>query len=149
MKFQQGEIGRIFTVKLEDGDEIPTAIEEFAKRMNLLRAVVFFLGGAADDSKVIVGPDKSFQDTIVPIVYALKGPSEIFGVGTLFPDENGDPVLHMHVVSGREGGATIGCSRAGVKVWLTGEVVIIEIKGIEGVRIKDAESGLKLFEIKD
>ena len=37
----------------------------------------------------------------------------------------------MHAAAGREGRATVGCTRAGVDVWLVGEVVLLEILGAE------------------
>jgi predicted DNA-binding protein with PD1-like motif len=48
---------------------------------------------------------------------------------------------------GREGTATVGCTRAGVDVWLVGEVVILEITGAEARRRRHRESGLELLEI--
>ena len=42
---------------------------------------------------------------------------EIVGTGTLFPNENGEPVLHMHVACGRNEGTVTGCVRRGVKTW--------------------------------
>jgi hypothetical protein len=51
---------------------------------------------------------------------------EIAGVGTIFPDESGAPVLHMHAAMGRDGVTRAGCIRPGIEVWQLGEVVILE-----------------------
>ena len=67
-------------------------------------------------------------------------------VGTLFPDENGLPELHMHAATGREGTATVGCTRAGVDVWLIGEVILLEICGIGGLRKKDLKTGFQMLQ---
>ncbi len=150
MKFREGTLGRVFAVKLEEGDKIPDTIEEFARDRNISEAIVFFLGGYDDGSKVVVGPDLNCPEDIIPLIFDLKGPGEIVGLGTIFPDNNGVPILHMHVVSGREGKATVGCSRAGIKTWLTGEVVILEIKNMGGIRKTiEGKASLKLFELKD
>ena len=66
------------------------------------------------------------------MLHILGGIHEVLGVGTLFVDESGHPRLHMHAAAGREGKAVVGCTRAGVEVWLVGEVVLLEISGIGG-----------------
>jgi predicted DNA-binding protein with PD1-like motif len=68
-------------------------------------------------------------------------------VGTIFPNEAGEPVLHMHTASGREGGATVGCTRAGVQTWLVGEVVMIELVGSQARRKLDAATGFQLLDV--
>jgi len=78
----------------------------------------------------------------------LAGSQEIAAVGTLFPDESGRPVLHMHAAVGREGKSTVGCTRAGVKVWLVGEAVVMEILGTGGMRRKDPHTGFQLLQFE-
>jgi predicted DNA-binding protein with PD1-like motif len=56
-------------------------------------------------------------------------------------------MLHMHTASGREGGATVGCTRAGVETWLVGEVILVELLGNEAVRRFDAQSGFVLLDV--
>lgn len=148
MKYREGRIGRVFVVRLEEGEKVPDVLESFAREKGIRNGVLFFLGGSEKGSKVVVGPDESVTDRIMPIVYELSGTSEIVGVGTLFCDESDSPVIHLHVVAGREGGATMGCSRAGVFVWLIGEVVILELEGILAKRRRDAKSGLSLLDFK-
>jgi predicted DNA-binding protein with PD1-like motif len=147
MRYCEGHVGRVFVLRLEEGERIPDVIEQFAEAKGVQRATVLLLGGIDDGSKVVVGPEEGRGDEIVPLVHTLKGIQEILGVGTIFPDEQGRPILHLHGASGREGGASVGCTRAGVDVWLVGEVVILEIQGIDAVRKKDPRSGLSLLEI--
>jgi predicted DNA-binding protein with PD1-like motif len=147
MRYCEGHVGRVFVLRLEEGERIPDVIEKFAEAKGVQRATVLLLGGIDDGSKVVVGPEEGRGDEIVPLVHTLKGIQEILGVGTIFPDEQGRPILHLHGASGREGGASVGCTRAGVDVWLVGEVVILEIQGIDAVRKKDPRSGLSLLEI--
>ncbi len=120
MQYQQGSIGRVFALRLEDGDRLPDSLEAFAKEQGLDAAMVIYVGGAKGGSRLVVGPDAAQTDAIVPLVHTLTGIQEVLGVGTLFPDEGGEPVLHLHAATGREGEATVGCSRAGVEVWLVG-----------------------------
>ena len=56
-------------------------------------------------------------------------------------------MLHMHAAAGREGRATVGCTRAGVDVWLVGEVVLLEILGTEARRRKDPQTGFQLLTV--
>jgi len=147
MRYCEGHVGRVFVLRLEEGERIPDVIEQFAEAKGVQRATVLLLGGIDDGSKMVVGPEEGRGDEIVPLVHTLKGIQEILGVGTIFPDEQGRPILHLHGASGREGGASVGCTRAGVDVWLVGEVVILEIQGIDAVRKKDPRSGLSLLEI--
>jgi predicted DNA-binding protein with PD1-like motif len=77
----------------------------------------------------------------------LQGSQEVLALGTLIADETGAPVLHMHAAAGREGRATVGCTRAGVDVWLVGEVVLLEIVGPEARRRKDPKTGFQLLTV--
>jgi predicted DNA-binding protein with PD1-like motif len=70
---------------------------------------------------------------------------EATGTGTLIPDEDGNPVLHMHISAGRKEKTITGCIRQGVRVWLIMEVVIEEFTNCTALRVKDPESGFKLL----
>lgn len=146
MQYSEGSLGRVFALRLDEGDRIPGVIEQFAVDHQISRAAVLYLGGSADQSRFVVGPDSTEREKIIPLTHTLSGIQEIFGVGTIFPDEAGAPVLHMHAAAGREGGATVGCTRAGVDVWLVGEVLILELLGVRGVRVMDLRSEFKLLQ---
>ena len=146
MQYSEGSIGRVFALRLEEGDQIPGTIERFAAEQKVHSGMVVVLGGAADGSRLIVGPEEGSVDKIIPLTHRLPGIHEIMGVGTLFPNESGEPVLHMHVAAGREGGATVGCSKAGLEVWLIDEVIILEISGLHGERKLDSRSGFGLLQ---
>ena len=147
MQYEEGTIGRIFVLRLEEGDRLPETVETFAREHGIRAATVLYLGGAADGSKLVVGPEENRGEAIVPIVHRLKGIQEVMGVGTLFPNESGDPILHLHAATGREGDATVGCTRAGVAVWLVGEVVLFEIAGSSGQRRTIPGTPLELLEL--
>jgi len=138
-------MGRVFLLRLEDGEVVNDTIEAFAREHAIARALVTFLGGSADGSRVVVGPDATRSDTVIPLTHSMAGTREMLAVGTLVPNETGAPVLHMHAAAGREGGATVGCTRAGVEVWLVGEVVILEILGAAAQRVTDPATGFGLL----
>ena len=146
MQYQEGSIGRVFALRLGEGDRLPDTLEDFAREKSIGAAMVIYVGGAKDGSRLVVGPDAARPDAIVPLVHSLAGIQEVMAVGTLFPDDQGEPVLHMHAATGREGGATVGCSRAGVEVWLVGEVILLEILGTKGCRRPEPPSGFSLLQ---
>jgi uncharacterized protein len=147
MQYTEGRMGRVFVVRLEDGERLNDTVEAFARQQGLKHALAFYLGGSASGSQVVVGPDAARPEAIVPLVHMLSGSQEVLAVGTLIPDEAGNPLLHMHAASGREGGATVGCTRAGVDVWLVGEVVVLEILGAGARRRKDPATGFQLLTV--
>jgi predicted DNA-binding protein with PD1-like motif len=149
MQYGEGRLGRIFALRLDEGERLPDAIEAFAREQGVLRAMVIYLGGAKDGSRLVVGPEAGRADAIIPMIHTLTGIQEVVAVGTLFPNEAGESVLHLHAATGREGHATVGCTRAGVEVWLVGEVILLEILGIAGARRKDPQSGFELLQFPD
>ncbi len=149
MQYSEGKLGRVFVLRLEEGERLNDSIENFAREKKISHGLAFFLGGAGDGSKVVVGPEAN-REAIIPIIYPLRGAQEVLALGTLIPNEAGEPVLHMHAAAGREGKATVGCTRAGVEVWLVGEVALLEILGTEAAqRRKDPETGFQLLRISD
>jgi len=147
MQYSEGRLGRIFILRLEDGERLNDSLEKFAREKEIRHGMAFFLGGSGDGSKVVVGPEAG-REAIIPIIHALQGEQEMLALGTIIPNEAGEPVLHMHGAAGREGRATVGCTRAGVEVWLTGEAVLLEILGAEAARRKkDPATGFQLLNI--
>jgi predicted DNA-binding protein with PD1-like motif len=76
----------------------------------------------------------------------LENVHEVAGVGTLFPDDEGNPVLHMHMACGRDDKTVTGCVRTGVKVWHIMEAVLFELLDSTGVRRLDKITGFKLLQ---
>ena len=146
MKYSTAGLGRVFVVRLEDGDVVHEAIEELARREGIGRAAVLLLGGADDGSRVVVGPHDGRAAVIEPIERVLRGVHEMAGVGTLFPDESGRATLHLHAAFGRDDRVTAGCIRLGVTTWIVGEAVVIELIDNEAARRLDPSSGFELLE---
>ncbi|SMB81719.1 Predicted DNA-binding protein with PD1-like DNA-binding motif [Desulfonispora thiosulfatigenes DSM 11270] len=147
MKYTEANLGRIFILRLEEGDQIPRTIEKFAKDKNINSATVLFIGGAKKDSKIVVGPKDCEADKPVAIVEDLLNTSETIGVGTIFTNEETEPRLHLHASFGSHKGVVTGCTRQGVDIWLVGEVVILEMINHSGTRKVDASSGFELLEV--
>ena len=147
LDFTEGKLGRIFILRLHQNDVLHEVIEKFASEKQVASALCFFLGGAEDRSKVVVGPKDGNACMIDPIVTLLKGAHEAAGVGTIFTNEQGKPMLHMHASFGRNEQAITGCVRKGVNVWLIGEVVILELTGSSARRAKNKDTSFEVLEL--
>lgn len=146
MKYSSAEQGRIFVIRLEDGDILHEEIEKFAREKGINAAYLIAVGGADAGSKLIVGPEKGRAEKINPLQTVLNEVHEISGTGTIFPDESGSPVLHMHAACGRIDSNVTGCVRAGVKVWHVLEVILVELLNSTACRRFEAASGFKLLQ---
>ncbi len=146
MNYTEANLGRIFIIRLHNDERLHEVIEKFAAQKQIKSALCFFLGGAQDKSKVVVGPKEGNAMPPQPMVTLLKGVHEGCGVGTIFTDQEGTPKLHMHASFGRNDKAITGCVRMGVDVWQIGEVVILELTGGSAKREKNKETGFEFLE---
>jgi predicted DNA-binding protein with PD1-like motif len=141
VKFSQCQAGRIYIISLENGDIVHKEIEQFARNQSIKAASLIIIGGADKDSKLVVGPQHPSKLPAVPMEHVLDNVHEIVGAGTLFPDEEGNPVLHLHMACGRKSSTKTGCIRRGVKVWHTMEVILFELLESTGRRVLDPQTG--------
>jgi predicted DNA-binding protein with PD1-like motif len=147
MQFTEAKFGRVFVLRLHDGDHLPDILESFAAENHVTTALCFFLGGAKEKGRVVVGPKDGYNLPPEAMVTLLNGVHEACGVGTIFADEEGKPKLHMHASFGRNENTITGCVRMGVDVWRIGEVVVLELTGISANRAKDKETGFDFLEV--
>jgi len=145
MKASEGKLGRVFVIRLEDGDKLPDCIEKFAEKKGVSVGHVILVGGIGE-GQIVVGPRYSDKMPPEPMLLPLDGAHEVAGVGVLAPDENGKPVLHVHAALGRSGQTMTGCLRPGVKTWLVAEAILYEILGAKVKRVKDKKSGFTLLQ---
>ncbi len=145
MKYSEAKQGRIFVIRLENGEVVHEEIEKFAHNQSITAAVMITVGGAAEESKLVVGPEDGHERPIHPMEHILDNVHEIAGTGTLFPDDEGNPILHMHMACGRESHTVTGCIRSGVKVWQVMEVILFELTESTGRRVLEPDSGFKLL----
>ena len=148
MQFTEANLGRVFVLRLHDGDHLPDVLESFAAEHNVKSALCFFLGGAKDSSRVVVGPRNGDAVPPEPMITLLEGVHEVCGVGTIFVDKEGKPKLHMHASFGRKEETVTGCVRMGVDVWRIGEVVMFELAGTAAHKAVDEETGFEFLEVK-
>jgi predicted DNA-binding protein with PD1-like motif len=145
MKSSEGRLGRVFVIRLEDGDVLPRCIEKFAADKGVSVGHAILVGGIGE-GQIVVGPRYSDKMPPEPMLLPIDGAHEVAGVGVLAPGENGKPVLHMHAALGRSGQTVTGCLRPGITTWVVGEVILYEILGARVTRIKDKKSGFDLLQ---
>jgi len=145
INYSQGRIGRVFILRLEDGEKLPASIEDFARRHRVKRGLCFLLGGLRSGGHLVVGPKDEKVRPVEPLFWELFGVHEVVAVGTIFPGQDKQPHLHLHGSAGREGRSHTGCFRPGVEVWQVGEVVILEIIGSRASRFRDESTGFELL----
>ena len=144
MQYDEGTVGRVFVLRLEDGDRLPGIVEEFAADKDIRAAACWLLGGLGPGT-VVAGPRDKDAVPLEVIEESFVDPREVLAVGTLFADEDGAPRLHMHAASGRGRETLTGCIRPGVDTWLVGEFLIMEIAGTAMLRKKQKGTGLALL----
>lgn len=145
MKVSEAKQGRVFIIRLEDGDILHESIEQFARESQIVAGACLVLGGADAGSQLVVGPADGRASEIEPMAHLLDQVHEITGTGTLFPDKQGNPVLHMHIACGSEDQTITGCVRRGVRVWHVMEVVLFELLQTRARRLPDAATGFELL----
>lgn len=146
MKFSPAQPGRVFVLRLEDGEIVHECLERFAAEHGIARAVLTLHGGADAGSVLVTGPrEDRCPPPIAPQTSILDHAHEVVGTGTIFPDENGAPILHVHLACGRGDRTVTGCIRTGVKVWHVLEVVLTELVGSTARRLPDSATGFELL----
>ncbi len=128
-------------IRLEDGEVVHEALETFARLEGIEAGAVIILGGADAGSNLVVGPELKHQRPVIPMSHTLSDVHEITGTGTIFPDGEGNPVLHLHMACGRDGETKTGCIRQGITVWQVMEVVLFELLEAGAKRVPDADLG--------
>ena len=140
MKYSEAKIGRVFVVSVEDGERLPDAIETFAREQKITHGLVLMLG-ALQNGELVAGPDDPQASPITILTTLVGQPTDAAVLGTIFPDEAGHPLVHLHGVMARGERVSMGCLRLGVHVWQVAEVVVLELAGSPAMRRFDPEVG--------
>ncbi len=146
MKSSIARPGRVFVIRLEHGEIIHECLERFAAEHGITHAALTLHGGADAGSRLVTGPrDGAAPPPIEPHITTLDGVHEVVGTGTLFPDANGTPILHVHLACGRGRETITGCIRTGVRTWHVLEVVLTELLDSTARRLPDEATGFELL----
>ncbi len=126
--------GRVHVLRLEEGEIVHEAVESFCRANGISCATVALTGAVGAGSVIVSGPRVPIEDGIEPETIVLDAPCELAGSGTVFPDEGGSPVAHLHGAVGRKGFSAVGDLCHGMSVWLVMEAVVTELEGSGPVR---------------
>jgi predicted DNA-binding protein with PD1-like motif len=148
MEFSQAQHGRVFVIRLHDGEILHEEVERFATQHSIKAAALIAVGGADEGSRLVVGPEEGRSQPIIPMEHVLNNVHEVTGTGTIFPNEKGAPVLHMHIAAGRRTSTVTGCVRKGVRVWHVLEIILFELVDTTAVRVFDRQTGFDLLRAK-
>jgi len=139
-------MGRVFFIRLEHGEIVTECIERVASDNGVSHGYALMVGGVGG-GQVVVGPRKSDERPVEPMLLPIGGAHEVAAVGILAQDKSGKPIMHLHGALGRSGQTVTGCLRVGAETWLVGEVVLFEVLGVKAVRKMDKKSGFELLEV--
>ncbi|MFW8600496.1 PPC domain-containing DNA-binding protein [Desulfobacterota bacterium M19] len=132
MEYKTGNIGRIFTIRFDDGDDFLDSLSTLAEKENI-KAGWFNIIGGLRQAEVVTGPKEATMPPD-PVWAAVDEPQEVIGVGSLFRDENNIPKIHLHTALGHHGRTMTVCVRKGTRTYLILEVYLIEINDINASR---------------
>jgi predicted DNA-binding protein with PD1-like motif len=141
MQYTEGQLGRVFVVRIDDGEDMIVSLRQFIHEKAIHAGSVIFLG-ALMEGKMVTGPEEPVIPPVPHYVF-FEGGWEVFGVGTIYPGEEG-PHIHYHASVGRAGHALTGCLREKATTYLIVEVVIYEITGLSARREFDEKMQIHL-----
>ena len=141
MQYAEGQVGRVFVVRIDDGEDFLDSMRRFITDKGIQSGSVTFLG-ALMNGRMVTGPEEPVIPP-VPHFVMFEGGWEVFGVGTIYPGEGG-PHMHYHASVGRAGHALTGCLREKATTYLIVEAVIIEFTGLAGRREFDERTQMNL-----
>jgi predicted DNA-binding protein with PD1-like motif len=141
MQYTEGQLGRVFVVRIDDGEELLGSVRGFIEDKGIQAGSVLFLG-ALREGRMVTGPEEPVIPP-VPHFVMFEGGWEVFGIGTIYPGEGGSHI-HYHASVGRSGHALTGCLRESATTYLIVEAVILEFTGLTARREFDQKTQLNL-----
>ncbi len=148
MQYSEGRLGRVFVIRLEDGEDLIGSIQQFVEKTDVSVGIIHFLG-ALREGRLITGPKEPTIPPGPPFVEDLEGAWETFGVASVYPGEDGKPAVHIHASAGHDDRALTGCLREKATAYLVVEAVVFEFCGLEAKRVIDEKTGLSLPLLKE
>lgn len=138
MDYRKGTIGRVFTVRFDEGDLFLEGLLKIIAEEKITNGWFHVLGGLRE-ADVVTGPKEPVMPP-EPVWSEVRGARETMGTGSIFWDGD-EPKIHLHAALGHHGDTLTACVRKGTKVYLVLEVVIFEIDGINASRPWYEEGG--------
>jgi len=141
MQYTEGQLGRIFVVRIDNGEDMLVSLRQFIDDKSIRAGSILFLG-ALMNGRMVTGPEEPVIPP-VPHFVMFEGGWEVFGVGTIYSGDGG-PHIHYHASVGRSGHALTGCLREKAITYLIVEAVIFEFTGLSARREFDKKTQVHL-----
>ena len=141
MQYTEGQLGRVFVVRIDDGEDMLVSLRQFILDKGILGGSILFLG-ALMNGRMVTGPEEPVIPP-TPHFVMFEGGWEVFGIGTIFMGDAG-PHIHYHASVGRSGHALTGCLREKATTYLIVEAVILEFTGLSARREFDKKMQVHL-----
>jgi predicted DNA-binding protein with PD1-like motif len=141
MQYTEGQLGRVFVVRIDNGEDMLVSLRQFIDDKAIRAGSILFLG-ALMNGRMVTGPEEPVIPP-VPHFVMFEGGWEVFGVGTIYSGESG-PHIHYHASVGRSGHALTGCIREKAITYLIIEAVILEFTGLSARHEFDKKTQLHL-----
>jgi len=138
MDYRVGQVGRVFTVRMDHGEDLIESLKTLASTENI-KAATFVLLGAIEAGNLVVGP-KTNERPPNKMWTDFDEAHEIVGVGNLFREKD-EPVVHLHAGLGRAGESKVGCVRKENKIFMVIEAFVFELTGFEAERVLNEKEG--------
>lgn len=141
MQYTEGELGRVFQVRIDDGEDLLDTLQVFVREKEIRCGFVQFIGAlkggriVTGPKKLVLPPDPSFE--------TYQNGWEVFGYASITPGPE-RAHLHYHASVGKNREVMTGCLREQATVYIIVEVLIIEILGSTVSRKRDRVTGMEL-----
>lgn len=139
MKVQEGKLGRVFVLAFDHEEELLDPLKKFIKEKNI-RTGFMYLIGAIQSGKIVCGPEKT-EIPPKPIMKELKEAKEVVAIASIFW-EGKEPKVHLHASLGKGDKTLLGCIREAAKVFITIEVLLLEVTGVNFTKKMNPKIGL-------
>ena len=136
--------GRRFVCRLPHGKDLITSIEDFCVELSIQMATFSIIGAV---SSVTFGAFDQKQQ--VYVTFTEEAPLEIVNCIGNVSLNDGDPVVHAHIVLGDKQGKTMGGHLFSETIIFVGEIDLQELTGKPLERVYDDTTGLMLWKTSD
>ncbi|MFH1217200.1 MAG: PPC domain-containing DNA-binding protein [Pseudomonadota bacterium] len=143
MDYRTGSVGRVLTIRFDDGDDLLGGLNDIVRKENIRNGWFQVIGGIREID-LVTGPKEPVMPPD-PVWREVRNARETLGSGSIFRDENDDPKIHLHAALGHHGETITGCLRKGSRTYLLLEVILFEICGFEASRPWSADKGFNIL----
>ena len=131
------KLGRRFVCRLPHGKDLITSIEDFCIELSIQMATFSIIGAV---SSVTFGAYDQKQQ--VYVTFKEESQLEIVNCIGNVSLQDGDPVVHAHIVLGDKKGKTMGGHLFSETILFAGEINLQEMTGKPLERVYDDKTGL-------